>query len=130
MADGNVMLYDASANTFTVSRKDVTALQGPYAASSYASYLVGKTWLNASLVPVGTLETASGTPSGFAFVNQAGFRTTTPAASSPGVIARADPTQAATGTPTAMVEAPLVPSTHGPSLAPWRRSPTKAPSSR
>jgi uncharacterized protein (TIGR03437 family) len=114
MADGNVMLYDASANTFTVSRKDVTALQGPYAASSYASYLVGNTWLNASLVPVGTLETASGTPSGFAFVNQAGFRTTTPAASSPGVIERADPTQAATGAPTAMVEAPLVPTTAWP----------------
>jgi uncharacterized protein (TIGR03437 family) len=114
MADGNVMLYDASANTFTVSRKDLTALQGPYAASSYASYLIGNTWLNASLVPVGTLETASGTPSGFAFVNQAGFRTTTPAASSPGVIERADPTQAATGTPTAMVEAPLVPTTAWP----------------
>jgi uncharacterized protein (TIGR03437 family) len=114
MADGNVMLYDASANTFTVSRKDVTALQGPYAASSYASYLIGKTWLNASLVPVGTLETASGTPSGFAFVNQAGFRTTTPAASSPGVIERADPTQAATGTPTAMVEAPPLPTTAWP----------------
>ena len=111
MADGNVMLYDASADTFTVSRKDVTALQGPYAASSYGSYVVGNTWLNASLVPVGTLETASGTPSGFAFVDQAGFRTTAAASTSPGVIERVDATQAASSKATAMVEAPLVPTT-------------------
>jgi len=108
MADGNVMLYDASADTFTVSRKDVNSLQGPYAASSYNSYVIGSTSLNASLVPVGTLETASGAPSGFAFVNQAGFRTTAPAVTSPGVIERVDPTQAANAKPTAMAEAPLV----------------------
>jgi uncharacterized protein (TIGR03437 family) len=111
MPDGNVMLYDASADTFTVSRKDLTALQGPYAASSYNSYVVGNNWLNASLVSVGTLETASGAPSGFAFVDQAGFRTTVPAPTSPGVIERVDPTQAANAKPTAMAEAPLVSST-------------------
>jgi len=110
MPDGNVMLYDASADTFTVSRKDLTALQGPYAASSYNSYVVGNNWLNASLVSVGTLETASGAPSGFAFVDQAGFRTTVPASTSPGVIERVDPIQAANAKPTAMAEAPLVPS--------------------
>jgi uncharacterized protein (TIGR03437 family) len=108
MPDGNVMLYDASADTFTVSRKDVTSLQGPYAASSYNSYVIGSTLLNASLVPVGTLETASGAPSGFAFVNQAGFRTTAPALTSPGVIARVDLAQAVNAKPTAMAEAPLV----------------------
>jgi uncharacterized protein (TIGR03437 family) len=59
---------------------------------------------------VGTLETASGTPSGFAFVDQAGFRTTSPGASSPGVIARVDTTRAVNAKPTAMAEAPLVPS--------------------
>ena len=110
MADGNVMLYDASADTFTVSRKDLGALQGPYAASSYNSYVIGNNWLNASLVPVGTLEIASGAPSGFAFVDRAGFRTTSPASTSPGVIARVDPTQAINAKPTSMVEAPLVPS--------------------
>jgi uncharacterized protein (TIGR03437 family) len=110
MADGNVMLYDASADTFTVSRKDVTALQGPYAASSYNSYVVGNNWLNASLVPVATLETASGVPSGFAFVDQAGFRTTVPTSASAGVIERVNPTQAINAKPTAMAEAPLVPS--------------------
>jgi len=111
MPDGNVMLYDASADTFTVSRKDLSALQGPYAASSYNSYVVGNNVLNASLVPAGTLEIATGAPSGFAFVDRAGFRTTAPAASSPGVIERVDPTQAGNAKPTAMAEAPLVPTT-------------------
>ena len=114
MSDGNVMLYDASADTFTVSRKDVTSLQGPYAASSYNSYVVGNNLLNASLVSVGTLETASGTPSGFAFVDQAGLRTTAPGSSSPGVIERVDATRTGNAKPTAMAESPLVPSTTWP----------------
>src|SRR5438046_4241845 len=63
MPDGNVMLYDANADTFTVSRKDFTALQGAYAASSYNSYVVGPYLLNSSLVTQATLETASGSPS-------------------------------------------------------------------
>ena len=37
------MLYDANADTFTVSRKDLTALAGAYAASSYNTYVVGNT---------------------------------------------------------------------------------------
>jgi uncharacterized protein (TIGR03437 family) len=113
MADGNVMLYDASADTFIVSRKDVTSLQGPYAASNYNSYVIGNTWLNASLVPVGTMETGSGSPSGFAFVDRAGFRTTALAPTGPGVIERVD-SQAANAKTTAMVEAPLLPTTAWP----------------
>jgi uncharacterized protein (TIGR03437 family) len=108
------MLYDASADTFTVSRKDLTALQGPYAASSYNTYLVGNTWLNASLVPVGTLETASGAPSGFSFVDRAGFRTTAPASTSPGVIERVAAALAPSAKPTSMAEAPLAPTTAWP----------------
>ncbi|MGA2723511.1 MAG: hypothetical protein ABSG79_14005 [Bryobacteraceae bacterium] len=112
MPDGNVMLYDASANTFTVSRKDLTSLGGPYAASSYSSYAIGNNLFNAALVPVGTLETASGAPSGYAFVNQAALRTTASSSSSPGVIERVN--QSATVNPTSMVEAPLVPTTAWP----------------
>jgi uncharacterized protein (TIGR03437 family) len=111
MPDGNVMLYDSNADTFTVSRKDFTALSGAYAASSYNNYVVGNVLLNPSLVPMGTLESASGAPSGFAFVDQSGFRTTVSAAASPGVIERFDPSQAgSTGKPTRLVEAPLAPS--------------------
>ena len=111
MPDGNVMLYDANADTFTVSRKDFTGLGGPYAASSYNSYIVGNTLLNASLVPAGVLESASGTPSGFAFIDQGGFRTTTSSLSAPGIIETVDPTKSsATGQPTRLVEAALLPS--------------------
>jgi uncharacterized protein (TIGR03437 family) len=111
MPDGNVMLYDANADTFTVSRKDFTALSGDYAASSYNSYVVGSTLLNASLVPAGVLETTSGAPSGFAFVDQGGFRTTVSSLSAPGIIERFNPTQSSlTGSPTRMVEAPTLPS--------------------
>ena len=80
MPDGNVMLYDANADTFTVSRKDFATLSGSYAASSYNSYVVGNKLLNASLVPAGHAGNRSGAPSGFAFIDQGGFRTT---ASSP-----------------------------------------------
>ena len=110
MPDGNVMLYDANADTFTVSRKDFTTLSGSYAASSYNSYVVGSTLLNASLVLAGVLETASGAPSGFAFIDQDGFRTTTSSLSAPGIIERFDATQSSvTGKPTRLVEAPLLP---------------------
>src|ERR1035437_6557119 len=114
MPDVNVMLYDANADTFTVSRKDFSTLSGAYAASSYNSYIVGSNLLNASLVPAGVLETASGAPSGFAFIDQGGFRTTTSSLSAPGIIESFDPTQGtATGQPTRLVEAPLLPSAAG-----------------
>ena len=113
MPDGNVMLYDSNADTFTVSRKDFTNLGGAYAASSYNAYVVGNNLLNASLVPSGTLESASGSASGFAFVDQGGYRTTASSPSSPGIIERFDASQAgSTGKPTRLVEAPLVPNTN------------------
>ncbi|MEO8596869.1 MAG: hypothetical protein ABI759_26350 [Candidatus Solibacter sp.] len=114
MPDGNVLLYDANADTFTVSRKDFSSLSGAYAASSYNSYVVGSTLLNASLVPMGALETASGAPSGFAFIDQSGFRTTASSLTAPGVIERWDAAQSsATGKPTRLVEAPLLPTAAG-----------------
>ncbi len=112
--DGNVMLYDANADTFTVSRKDFTSLSGAYAASSYGSYIVGANLLNSSLVPQATLETASGQPSGFSFVDQWGLRTTVPAVSSPGVIQHVTPGVSLSQNPTRMVEAPLAGTTSQP----------------
>jgi uncharacterized protein (TIGR03437 family) len=107
MPDGNVMLYDANADTFTVSRHDFTTLQGGYAASSYNTYVVGQYLLNASLVTQATLETSSGQPSGFAFVDSTGIRTTVAAVNSPGVIQRVDPSQSLGIKPTSTVEAPI-----------------------
>ena len=110
--DGNVMLYDATADTFTAARKDVSTLSGAVAASSYNTYVVGNYLLNASLVQQATLESASGASSGFAFVDQWGFRTTAASSSSPGVIQRVDPSTQSLGIrPTRMIEAPLTPPT-------------------
>ena len=78
-ADGTVYLYDATAGTFTVSRKDFTSLAGPYAASAFGQYVVGPNLLDSSLVPVLQFETGTGSSSGFAFVNETGFRTNAPA---------------------------------------------------
>jgi uncharacterized protein (TIGR03437 family) len=107
MPDGNVMLYDANADTFTVSRKDYGKLTGGYAASSYNTYVVGQYLLNASLVTQATLETSSGVAGGFSFIDQTGFRTTIPGVTSPGVIQRVNPSQSLGIKPTKMVEAPL-----------------------
>ena len=109
MPDGNIMLYDANADTFSVSRKDFTTLGGAYAASSFNTYVVGNNLLNASLVPSGTLESTSGSPAGFAYVDTGGYRTTTSAVSSPGVIERYTSSQG-TGSATRMVEATRMPS--------------------
>jgi uncharacterized protein (TIGR03437 family) len=125
-ADGTVYLYDANADAFTVSRQDYTALAGPYAASAFNQYIVGNHLLNSSLVPVMDLETGTGTPSGFAFVNETGFRSNAPAAASsaqstaPGVIERLDmnnPTSSVSNA-TPIVEAPLL----GTTTAPFTRT--------
>lgn len=108
--DGNVLLYNANADTFTISRKDAEkdGLKGAYAASSYDQFVVGNRLMNASLVTTAFLETGTGETSGFAFVDQFGFRTTAPSSSAPGVIQRVD-TQSGRGLrATRMTEAPLL----------------------
>jgi uncharacterized protein (TIGR03437 family) len=112
-ADGNLMLYSADANTFTISRKDYTALSGAFAASSYNTYVVGNTVFNASLVPVATFSSSNGSPSGFAFVNQGGYMATTPAAAGAGVIQNVSNVTALSTSSTVKavrtLEAPLLP---------------------
>ncbi len=113
-ADGTLMLYNANVDTFTISRKEGTSLSGAYAASNFDQYVVGNLLLNASLVPSRQLETSSGTSSGFAFVDQAGFRTTAPNAQSPGIIQRVDPGSTNAIRSTRMAEAPLLSDTARP----------------
>jgi uncharacterized protein (TIGR03437 family) len=142
-ADGTVYLYDASSNSFVASRKDFSSLAGPYAASAFNQYVVGPNLLNSSLVPVMQFETTTGTPSGFAFVNESGFRTNAPVpavttttttttttptptpttpttgsgqSTSPGVIQRIDMTNpsSSVSSATAMVEAPLLGTANSP----------------
>jgi uncharacterized protein (TIGR03437 family) len=107
-ADGGLLLYNANVDNFTISRKDVQTTGGAYAASSYDQFVVGSALLNASLVPVRRLETGTGQSSGFAFVDQFGFRTTAATASSAGVIQRVDTTSGEGIRPTRMIEAPLL----------------------
>ncbi|HTC35604.1 MAG TPA: hypothetical protein VK724_19680 [Bryobacteraceae bacterium] len=121
-ADGTVYLYDANSNAFTVSRQDFTSLAGPYAASAFNQYVVGNNLLDSSLVPVMQFETGTGTPSGFAFVDETGFRSNAPAPSgggqsaAPGVIERIDMTNPTSSVSRAapMVEAPLLGTTTSP----------------
>jgi hypothetical protein len=53
-ADGNVFLYDAGTDTFSVSRKIASSLAGAYAASGNGWFVVGNNLLNSSLVPTAT----------------------------------------------------------------------------
>lgn len=115
--DGSVMIYDANANTFTASRKDFTGLAGAYAASNFGQFVVGNTLLDSSGAPSQTLALpAGGFSSGFAFVNQAGYFTSSSTGSSstsnptqnPGVISQIDLTSGNAIQPTYMVEAPTL----------------------
>ena len=120
-SDGTTMLYDSNAGTFSAARKDFKALNGAYAASSFGQFVVGSNVLNSSLVRVSTLATdANSIPSGFVFVDQAGFRTTaqvtsngsTGAASTanPGIIQRVDLSNGSLSSShsTRMVESPIM----------------------
>lgn len=106
---GLVTLYNSAADTFTVSRKDFTALSGSVAASAFGQYVVGNNLLNASLVPTQQLETGTGLSAGFAFVDQTGLRITAPDAASPGVIQRVNLQSGEGIRPTRVVEAPVIP---------------------
>jgi uncharacterized protein (TIGR03437 family) len=111
--NGDVMLYDANADTFTVSRKIGERLGGAYAASSFDQFVVGSVLLNASLVPVRTLDTNSAIrTAGFAFVDQTGFRLTSEQAST---------------TVSSVVTSPF-PNANNPRPAPVTAAPTSTPS--
>jgi uncharacterized protein (TIGR03437 family) len=106
-SDGTVMLYDANADTFVAQRKDLASPGGSYAASSYGTYLVDNNLLNSSLVPIKKFDNSTGGSSGFAFVDQGAYRTTTSAASGPGVVQRVNLASGGNILPTRMVESPL-----------------------
>ncbi|HUK17304.1 MAG TPA: hypothetical protein VLW65_12860 [Bryobacteraceae bacterium] len=122
--NGNVMLYDATHDTFLISRKDLTTLSGAYAVSAGASasgsansarFVIGNNVFDSSLVPQGTLDTSVGTTAGFAFTGAGGYRVTGSTASAPGVIENV-PNVMAPGTVKAVrtVEAPDLSSTNQP----------------
>ncbi|HEY3441797.1 MAG TPA: hypothetical protein VGK29_13620 [Paludibaculum sp.] len=107
-ADGSLLLYNANADTFTISRKESSALAGAYAASNFDEFVVGNTIYNASLVPVHRLDGTVGLSSGFAFLGKVGYRTGASTQSSPGVIQRVEPSSGTGSNATRMVEAPVL----------------------
>jgi uncharacterized protein (TIGR03437 family) len=108
-ADGTTYLYDATVGSFTVSRKQSSALSGAYAASAYGQYVVGNSLLNSSLVPILPLPfEGTSFSSGFVFAGQTGYLTTTSNPATPGVIQQVNLTSGAGIQPTQMVEAPVL----------------------
>lgn len=106
--DGNLLLYNASVDSFTISRKEGTTLSGAYAASNFDQFVAGNLLLNASLVPTRQFESNTGQTSGFVFVDQGGFRSTAPNAQSPGIIQRVDLGSSDAPRSTRLTEAPLL----------------------
>jgi uncharacterized protein (TIGR03437 family) len=107
-ADGTVFLYDAGADTFTVSRKVGTSAAGAYAASGDGWFVVGSSLLNNSLVPITTWP-GSQFFSGFAFWGGQGFQLTGPrgGTGAGGLIQRVNLGSAAPTLPTRVIEQPL-----------------------
>jgi uncharacterized protein (TIGR03437 family) len=100
------MLYNASVDSFTISRKDFPSLQGSLAASSFGNFVVDHYVLNASLVQIAPMLPTADTSSGFAFVDQDGYATATRSAGS-GYIQQLSASRLESPLPTGMVEAPL-----------------------
>jgi uncharacterized protein (TIGR03437 family) len=108
LADGNVLEYADSVQSWVASRGDLTALGGAYAAFSGKLFLAGPNLLDAGLVPLGQpFPAADGASSGVGVLSGAGLRTTATAASAPGVIQRINLTNRTEYNATLMVEAPV-----------------------
>jgi uncharacterized protein (TIGR03437 family) len=106
-SDGNVFLYDAGVDTFTISRQDVTSLSGAYAAAN-GNYMAGNNILDAELVPVAALDASAGHSSGFAFIDGFAAWTLAPDSASAGVMERIDFGSGAASSAISTVEAPLL----------------------
>lgn len=105
--DGTTFLYDGNANAFVTSRKDAQTLGGAYAASDFDQFIVGNFLLNGSLVPVRRMAPDSEGAYGFAFVDNTGFRVSSPSIDAAGTIQRVSFPTGAAQLATRMVESPL-----------------------
>ncbi len=105
---GEVLLYNANVDSFTISRKDAEELSGAVAASSFDQFVVGNWLLNGSLVKIRDFGAGGGDSSGFVFVDQTGFRSTAVDSASPGVIQRVDFATGGLVRATRIVEAPVL----------------------
>lgn len=111
---GGLLLYDSTADTFTVSRKESDKLSGAVAASSFDQFVVGNKLLNASLVPIRTFDSGAVQSAGFVFVDQVGFRTLAGDSASAGTIQRMSLPVGQLSNATRMAEAPYLGDTEFP----------------
>ena len=107
-ADGNLLLYNANVDTFTVSRKETTPPTGAIAASSYDQFVVGNKLYNSSLVPIKNLGASVGSSSGFQFYDDTALRSGAQNSSSPGVMERVNLSSGSSTRPTNIAEAPIL----------------------
>lgn len=107
-SDGALLMWHNGE--FTVNRKDIDKLAGPYAADNFGRFFVGNSLLNVSGVPVGRYNTA-GNASGFLFLGDQALRTTAAETTDPGLIERMDAETGGGVRPVRLTEAPLVGST-------------------
>ena len=108
LADGTVIEYDDSVQSWVASRKDLGGLAGAYAAFSGNLFLAGPNLFDAGLVPLGQpFPATDGTSSGVGVLNGAGLRTTATASAAAGVIQRINLTNHREYNSTLMAEAPM-----------------------
>lgn len=99
-ADGNLLLYDGNADTFTVSRRDTDRHGGAYAASATGQFVVGNSLLNSSLVTTRRFGSATDVATGFQFLDGGALRATS------GVLERVSLETGAAMRPTRTAETP------------------------
>jgi uncharacterized protein (TIGR03437 family) len=90
MPDGNSAMWDATVNTWVISRSNATATSGTFGAFNDNLFVIGNNVLDPGLFPVAQLESTTGSSSGVGVLGGSGLRTTAASASGPGTIERVD----------------------------------------
>jgi len=108
-ANGSTLLYNSTADTFTVFRKDFLSLSGATAASNQEQYYAGGSLLNASLVATRRLSAESGITAGFVFVDDFALRVSAADAASPGILEQVNLRDGSLSRRVRLIEAPLLP---------------------
>ena len=103
-ANGAILLYQAAADSFVVSRRDQERLSGAYAASAQDQFVVGNQLLNASGVTIRRFGAAEPAATGFAFGAEGALRLMPS-----GILERVDPFTGNSARPVRVAEAPPPP---------------------
>ena len=106
--NGSLMLYEASASTWVVGRKDFDSLSGAVGALNDNYYVARDQLLDLSLFPLQKMP-LEGTPSGIGAVPGSFFVRTAATPEGPGFIEKIDVVQFPSSRFSRLVESPLVP---------------------